>query len=64
VAADGRLYFASEDGEVFVLEATADATLLADNDIGEVVFATPAIAGDTLVVRGRRHLFALAGADR
>jgi outer membrane protein assembly factor BamB len=61
VAAAGKVYFAGEDGEVFVLRAGEEATLLAENPIGEVIFATPAISGDTLIVRGQRHLFALAG---
>ncbi|MGD8328145.1 MAG: PQQ-binding-like beta-propeller repeat protein [Acidobacteriota bacterium] len=63
VAAGGRLYFASEDGEVFVLAAGSRAELLADNDVGEVVFATPAIVDDTFIVRGHRHVFAFADRD-
>jgi outer membrane protein assembly factor BamB len=64
VAAAGRLYFASEDGQVLVLAAGEEAELLAANDVGEVLFATPAIAGDTLLVRGRRHLFAFVAEAR
>jgi outer membrane protein assembly factor BamB len=59
VAADGRLYFASEDGEVFVLDADNPKDVLAVNSIGEVVMATPAIARGMLVVRGRHHLFGI-----
>lgn len=58
VAAGGNVYFASEDGEVFVLRPGPEAAVRATNDIGEVVFATPAIAEDALLVRGQRHLFA------
>ena len=33
--------------------------VLARNDMGETVFATPAIAGGTLFVRTRGHLYAI-----
>jgi outer membrane protein assembly factor BamB len=59
VAADGRLYFASEDGDLFVVRAGPSYELLARNDMGEMVLATPAIAGDLLLVRTRTQLRAL-----
>lgn len=58
VAADGRIYFASEDGEVFVIKAGAQFELLARNPVGEVMLATPAISGSLLIVRGQHHVFA------
>ena len=59
VAADGRLYFSSEDGEVFVIKAGAEYELLATNSIGEVIMATPAISDGMLIVRGQHHIFAI-----
>jgi outer membrane protein assembly factor BamB len=59
VAADGRLYFASEDGDVFVLAAGTEGELLATNPIGDVIFATPAIVPGVMVIRGREHVFAV-----
>ena len=44
VGADGHLYIASEDGEVYVLSATSALTQLAKNEMKEVIMATPAIA--------------------
>ena len=35
VAADGKVYLASEDGQVFVLKAGPTYELMADNDMGE-----------------------------
>ena len=65
VAADGRLYFASEDGDVFVLAAGTEGELLATNSIGEVILATPAIVPGVMVIRGRQHVFAFgAGAAK
>ncbi len=59
VAADGKLYFASEDGDVFVVKAGSTFELLARNTIGEVVFATPAIGGNMIVIRGQHHIFGI-----
>ena len=59
VAADGRVYFASEDGEIFVIKAGPTYELLAQNPIGEVIMATPAIAKGMLIVRGEHHVFGI-----
>jgi outer membrane protein assembly factor BamB len=59
VAADGKLYFVSEDGDVFVIKAGTTYELLAQNAIGEVVMATPAIGGNMIVIRGQHHLFGI-----
>jgi outer membrane protein assembly factor BamB len=60
IAAAGKLYVASEDGDVFVLKAGAVYELIAKNPVGEPLLATPALAGDVMLVRGANHLFAIA----
>jgi len=60
VAAAGKLYIASEQGDVFVVKAGAEYQLLTKNSVDEPVLATPALAGDLLIVRGAKHLFAIA----
>ena len=60
VAADGKIYLASEDGEVFVVKAGRTYELLATNPVGEVLMATPAIADGTLYIRGMKHVIAIA----
>lgn len=59
VAADGRLYLSSEDGDVFVVRAGPEFAILATNPMGEPVMATPALGGGTMYVRGQHHLFAV-----
>ena len=59
VAADGRLYLASEDGDIFVVRSGRVFELLATNPMGEPLMATPALADGTMYVRGERHLFAV-----
>ncbi len=60
VAADGKLYIAAEDGDVFVVKAGPTFELLATNEIGEVLMATPAITDKMLIIRGQNHVFAFA----
>lgn len=59
VAADGKVYFASEDGHVIVLEAGAAYDLAAENDMAESVLATPAISEGMLLYRTQGHLVAI-----
>lgn len=59
VAADGVVYAANEDGEVYVFKPGAKYEQLAVNPMGETVMATPAISDGTLFIRGARHLFAV-----
>jgi outer membrane protein assembly factor BamB len=59
VAADGKLYFASEDGDIYVIKAGPTYELLAQNPMGEVLMATPAISDGLLIVRGQSHIFAI-----
>jgi outer membrane protein assembly factor BamB len=60
VAAAGKLYITSEDGDMYTVKAGPQYELLSKNPIGEPILATPALAGDLLIVRGAKHLFAIA----
>ncbi len=60
VAADGKLYFADEDGMVHVVKAGPEYELLESNDMGEVIWATPAITNGVLVVRTLQHVWGIA----
>ena len=59
VAAGGKIYFADEDGAVFVIRTGPRFELLATNRFGESVLATPAISENTLYYRTRRHIVAV-----
>jgi outer membrane protein assembly factor BamB len=59
VAADGVLYFTSEQGQVRVVAAGPRFRLLAVNDVGDVCMATPAICGGALLLRSQHFLLAL-----
>lgn len=62
VAADGNVYSVSRDGAAIVFAASGDFEILARNELDDVFNATPAIVGDTMVLRGARYLYCL-GAD-
>ncbi|MEK7323648.1 MAG: PQQ-binding-like beta-propeller repeat protein, partial [Chloroflexota bacterium] len=59
VAADGKVYFTSEDGDVYVVQEGTEFKLLSKNPIGEPSMATPAIANGVILIRGQKHLFAI-----
>jgi outer membrane protein assembly factor BamB len=59
VGADGRLYVASETGEVYVLAAGPKPELLATNTMDEVTMATPALSDGLMVVRTAGHVIGL-----
>lgn len=59
VAADGKIYLPSEDGDMFVVKAGPKFELLATNPIGELLMSTPAISEGTMYVRAQRHLYAI-----
>jgi outer membrane protein assembly factor BamB len=59
VAANGRLYLASEDGDVHVVKAGRTYELLSSNRMGEPLMATPAISGNTIFVRTLTSLVAV-----
>lgn len=61
VAAGGKLYFASEEGEVYVVKAGPVFELLATNTMGEITMATPAAADGVLYYRTRGHVVAVGG---
>ena len=59
IAGKGQIYFASEDGEVFVIKAGPVYELLATNQMGEPLMATPAVSGGIILIRGQQHIFAV-----
>jgi outer membrane protein assembly factor BamB len=60
VAADGKLYLPSEDGDVFVIRAGPQFEVIGRNAMGQPLMASPAISEGVLFVRGERDLFAVS----
>jgi outer membrane protein assembly factor BamB len=57
VAADGKLFLASEEGKVSVLKAGPEWEVLGVNDLGEEIHATPALSEGRIYVRTRSSLY-------
>ena len=65
VFGDGKIYLASENGNVCVLKNDAEYEELAVNDVGESIIATPAISDGNLLIRTRTQVFCFtAGAAK
>ncbi len=60
VAADGKLYFPSEQGDVLVVKAGPEYELLDSNPMQDICMATPAISEGILYIRSHHYLFAVA----
>jgi outer membrane protein assembly factor BamB len=59
VAADGKLYLSSEDGDVFVVKAGRQYELLSKNTMGQPLMATPALTQGMLILRGENTIYAV-----
>jgi outer membrane protein assembly factor BamB len=59
IAGDGKIYFVSETGEVIVLRSGREPAVIARNDVGERLMASPAISNGQLFLRSDGRLFAI-----
>jgi outer membrane protein assembly factor BamB len=59
VAADGKIYFLSQTGETIVVKAGRVPEILARNDLGERLVASPAISDGQIFLRSDSRLFAI-----
>ncbi len=59
VAADGKLYQTSEEGDIYVVQLGPEFKQLARNSMGEICMATPAISEGVLYFRTRSNLVAV-----
>ena len=62
--AAGNIYFFSREGKVSVISATREFKLLADNEFDEGFIASPAVAGDALILRSLTHLYCIKETDK
>jgi outer membrane protein assembly factor BamB len=59
VAADGKLYYTSENGEIYIVDAGSEFKLLGVGEMEETCMATPAIADGMLIVRTQSQMVAI-----
>jgi len=64
IAADGKVFVASQEGHVVVLSAGPEPKVLSQCDLGETIHATPAIGGGALFVRTDAAVYCFARAKK
>ena len=60
VSAAGLIYFSNETGKSTVIKAAAEYEVVAENTLEAGCMASPAVVGETLVLRTKTHLYAIA----
>jgi hypothetical protein len=60
VAVAGKILMINRDGDGGWIKAGPVHEVLTQNTVDEPVYATPAIVGDRIYIRGEKHLFAIA----
>jgi outer membrane protein assembly factor BamB len=63
VAADGKIFIASQSGVVAVLKAGGDQKLLSANNLDEDIYATPAIDAHRIFIRTVSALYCFGSAS-
>jgi outer membrane protein assembly factor BamB len=59
-AYNGKIFALSEDGDTFVMQAGPEFKVLGRNSLGEMALATPAVAGDSLIIRTASKLYRIS----
>lgn len=57
IALQGKAWFVADDGITKLLEPGDNAQVVAENPLGETVYASPAVANGSLYLRGSTHLY-------
>ena len=60
VASDGKVYFSSEQGTVYVIKAGPEYKLLSKNSMGDICMSTPAIDTKAIYFRTQHYVIAIA----
>ncbi|MFK7822298.1 MAG: serine/threonine protein kinase, partial [Planctomycetaceae bacterium] len=56
---NGNVFCLSEQGDTYVLNSGAEFKIQATNSLGDFTMATPAIAGDRLLIRTEKKLYSI-----
>jgi outer membrane protein assembly factor BamB len=59
VAFEGKILLTSEDGDTFIVKAGPKHEILGTNSVGEPVYASPAVSGQRIFIRGEKNLYAI-----
>ena len=59
ILADGKLYITEETGKTLVVKTGKEFELLGSNDLGDLIWSSPAVAADRLIIRGVKGLYCI-----
>ncbi len=59
LATDQIAYLCDDDGVTKLLKAGPEAEIIAENPLGEKVYASPAVSNGQLFIRGNQHLYCI-----
>ena len=59
VSAGGLVYFLDDAGKTTVVRPGEELDILAENELEEACYASPAISEGTIYIRGEKHLYAI-----
>lgn len=60
IYSDGKIYFSSKEGKVSVISAAREFELLAESEFDASFIASPAVAGNNIILRSTTHLYCFA----
>ena len=63
IAWGNKIILCAQRGVVLVLKDADELTILKEHDLGEEIYATPAVVDDILYLRTRDHLWAFGKKD-
>jgi outer membrane protein assembly factor BamB len=61
IYANGRIYFSNQNGKTTVIKAGRTFEVLAVNQLDDGFMASPAIVGNSLIMRTKTHLYRIEG---
>lgn len=64
LVADGKVYAGDEDGDLIVLAAAKNKSVISEVNLGSPVYSTPVVANGTLYISSNTHLYAFHDAAR
>ena len=60
LAVNGLAYLLADDGTMKIVRPGKELEVVAENKLGEFCYASPAVAGDELFIRGEKHLYCIS----
>lgn len=64
VTAGGNVYFTADDGITKIVRPGAKLEVVAENELGENCYSSPALCDGLLLIRGEHHLFCIGSREQ